>query len=152
MFRPYWVIFRQRIYWKKRLLHCFASSRGIIIRTSYFAPCLRPLYVVGVEPLVLLCVRLMLIWSLILTEEHRLRMFENTVLTRIFGPKWDEVTGGWRKLPDEELRNMYSSPSIIRMIKSRGMRWTGHIVRMGKKRNAWGILAEKLETTRKTNT
>jgi hypothetical protein len=68
-------------------------------------------------------------WSLILREEHRLRMYENRVL-RIFKPKGDEVTGGWRKLHDEELHNLYSSPSIIRMIKSRRMRWTGHVSRM----------------------
>jgi hypothetical protein len=54
-------------------------------------------------------------------------VFENRVLRRIFGPKRDEVTGGWRKLHNEELHNLYSSPSIIRMIKSRRMRWTGHV-------------------------
>jgi hypothetical protein len=64
-----------------------------------------------------------------LREEHRLRML------RIFGPKRDEVTGGWRKLNNEELHNLYSSPSIIRMIKSRRMRWAGHVARMGEKRN-----------------
>jgi hypothetical protein len=58
---------------------------------------------------------------------HRLRVSENRVLRRIFGPKRDEVTGGWRKLYNEELHNLYSSASIIRMIKSRRMRWTGHI-------------------------
>jgi hypothetical protein len=63
---------------------------------------------------------------LTLREEHRLRVFENKVLRRIFGPKRDEVTGGWRKLHNEELHNVYSSPSIIRMIKSRKMRWAGH--------------------------
>jgi hypothetical protein len=61
-------------------------------------------------------------WSLTLGEEHRLRVFENRVLKRIFGPKRDEVTGGWRILLYEELHNLYSSPSIIRMIKSRMMR------------------------------
>jgi hypothetical protein len=66
-------------------------------------------------------------WSLILRKEHRLRVSENRVLRRIFGPKRDEVTGGWRKLHIEELRNLYSSPSIIRMIKSRRMRWAGHV-------------------------
>jgi hypothetical protein len=65
-------------------------------------------------------------WSLILREEHRLRLFENRVLRRIFGRKRDEVTGGWRKLHNVELHNLYSSPSIIRMIKSRRMRWAGH--------------------------
>jgi hypothetical protein len=72
-------------------------------------------------------------WSLTLREEHRLRVFENRVLRRIFGRKRDEVTGGWRKVHNEELHNLYSSPSIIRMIKSRRMRWAGHVTRMGKK-------------------
>jgi hypothetical protein len=66
-------------------------------------------------------------WSLTLREEHRLRVFENRVLRRIFGTKRDEVTGDWRKLHNEELCNLYSSPSIIRMIKSRRMRWEGNI-------------------------
>jgi hypothetical protein len=61
-------------------------------------------------------------WSLTLREEHRLWVFENRVLRRIFGPKRDEVTGGWRKLHNEELYNLYSSPNIIRIIKSRMMR------------------------------
>jgi hypothetical protein len=64
---------------------------------------------------------------LTLWEEHRLRVFENGVLRRIFGPKRDEVSGGWRKLRNEELHNMYSSPSIIRIIKSSRIRWTWHI-------------------------
>jgi hypothetical protein len=70
-------------------------------------------------------------WSLTLREEHRLQAFENRVLRRIFGPKRDEVTGEWRKMHNEELRDMYSSPSIIRLIKSRRMRWAGHVARMG---------------------
>jgi hypothetical protein len=60
-------------------------------------------------------------------------MFENRVLRRIFGPKRDKVTGGWRKLHNEELHNMYSSSSIIRLIKSRRMRWVGHVARMGRR-------------------
>jgi hypothetical protein len=71
-------------------------------------------------------------WSLTLREEHRLRVFENRVLRRIFGPKRDEETGGWRKLHNEELHNLYSSPSVIRMIKSRRMRWAGHVARIGR--------------------
>jgi hypothetical protein len=66
-------------------------------------------------------------WHLTLREEHRLRVFENRVLRRIFEPKRDEVTGGWRKLHNEKLNNLYTSPSIIRIIKSRRMRWAGHI-------------------------
>jgi hypothetical protein len=66
------------------------------------------------------------------------------VLRRIFGPKRDEVTGGWRKLHNEELHYFYSSPSIIRMIKSRMMKWAGYVVHMRKKMNAYNILVEKL--------
>jgi hypothetical protein len=66
--------------------------------------------------------------------------FENRVLRRIFGPKKHEVTGGCRKLHNEELHNLYSSPCIIRMIKSRRMRWAGHVARMGEKRIAYRIL------------
>jgi hypothetical protein len=75
-------------------------------------------------------------WSLTSKEEHRLRVFENRVLRKIFGPKRDEVIGGWRKLHNEELHDLYSSPSIIRIIKSRRMRWLGNAARMGEKRNA----------------
>jgi hypothetical protein len=70
-------------------------------------------------------------------------VFENRVLRRIFGPKRDEVTGDWRKLHNEELHNLYFSPNIIRMIKSRRMRWAGHVARMGDKRNAYRILVGK---------
>jgi hypothetical protein len=76
-------------------------------------------------------------WSLTLREKHRLRVFENRVLRRIFGPTRNEVTGEWRKLHYEELRDLYSSPSIIRIVKSRRMRWAGHVARMGEKRNAY---------------
>jgi hypothetical protein len=69
-------------------------------------------------------------WSLTSRGEHRLGVFEKRVLRRIFGPKRDEVTGEWRKLHNEELRDLYSSPSIIRIIRSRRMRWAGHIARM----------------------
>jgi hypothetical protein len=62
------------------------------------------------------------------------RVFENRVLRRIFGPKRDEVTGGWRKLHNEELNNLYSSPSIIRVITSRRMKWAGHVARMGEEK------------------
>jgi hypothetical protein len=80
-------------------------------------------------------------WSLTLREEHRLRVFENRVLRRIFGPKGDEVTGQWTKLNRGELHNLYSSPSIIRQIKSRRMKWMGHVECMGEKRNVYRVLA-----------
>jgi hypothetical protein len=73
------------------------------------------------------------IFVLTLREEHRLRVFENRVLRRIFGLKRDEVMGEWGKLHNEELRDLYSSPSIIRVIKSRRMRWASHVARMGRR-------------------
>jgi hypothetical protein len=75
-------------------------------------------------------------------------VFVNRVLRAIFGSKRDELTGGWRKLHNEELHNLYSSPSIIRMIKSRRMRWAGHVTPMGAKRNSYRILAGKPEGKR----
>jgi hypothetical protein len=87
-------------------------------------------------------------WSLTLREEHKLRVFENRVLRRIFGPKRDEATGEWRKLHNKELHDLYSSPGIIRIIKSRRMRWAGHVARMGEKRNAYRLLVGKPEGQR----
>jgi hypothetical protein len=77
-------------------------------------------------------------------EEHKLRVFENRVL-RIFGPKRAGVMGEWRKLYNEELHNLYSSLSIFRIIKSRRMRWAGHVARIGEKRNAYRLLVGKPE-------
>jgi hypothetical protein len=85
-----------------------------------------------------LSVQNLLSWFLTLREEHRLRVFENRVLRRIFEPKRDEVMGGWRKLHYKELHDLYSSPSIIRMIKSGRMRWAGYVARMWEKRNVCG--------------
>jgi hypothetical protein len=87
-------------------------------------------------------------WSLTVREEHKLRVFENRVLRRIFGPKRDGATGVCRKLPNEELRDLYSSPNVIRIIKSRRMRWAGHVARMGEKTNMYRLLVGKLEGKR----
>jgi hypothetical protein len=87
-------------------------------------------------------------WSFKLREEHRSRVFENRVLRRIFGPKRDEVTGGWRKLHNEELRGLHSSPSTIRVIKARRIRWAGHVARMGEMKGAYNILVVKPEGRR----
>jgi hypothetical protein len=84
-------------------------------------------------------------WSLALREEHTLRVFENGVLRRIFGPKRDEVTGCRRKLHNEELHDFYSSPSIIRMIISKRMKWTEHVPRLCEKKNTCRILVGKPE-------
>ena len=82
-------------------------------------------------------------WSLTLREVRRLRVFENRVWRRIFGPKRDEVTREWRKLHNEELNDLYSSSSIVRVIKSRRMRWAGHVAPMGERRGVYRVLVEK---------
>jgi hypothetical protein len=87
-------------------------------------------------------------WSLMLGEEHRPREFENRVLRRIFGPKRDEVTGEWRKLHNEELHILYSSPDIVRQVKSRRMRWVGHVEHMGEERKVYKVLVGKPEGKR----
>ena len=84
-------------------------------------------------------------WSLTLREERKLRVFENMVLRRIFGPRRDEVTGEWRRLHNEELNDLYSSPNIVRVITSRRMRWAGHVARMGEERGVYRFLVGKPE-------
>jgi len=87
-------------------------------------------------------------WSLTLREERKLRVFENMVFRRIFGTRWDEVTGEWRRLRNEELNDLYSSPNIVRVIKSRRMRWAGHVARMGEERGVYRVLVGKPEGRR----
>jgi hypothetical protein len=119
----------------------FVSNKNaflsVMIRsTSIYKTIILPVVLYGCET-----------WSLTLREEHRLRVFENRVLRRIFGPKRDEVTGEWRKLHIKELHDLYSSPSIIRIIKSRRMSWAGHVARMVEKRrlidNWWETQRER---------
>jgi hypothetical protein len=78
-------------------------------------------------------------WSLTLREKHRPRVFENRVLRKIFGPKSEE-DGSWRKLRNDELHNLYSSPNIVRVFKSRRMRWAGHVARMAERRGVYRVL------------
>jgi len=87
-------------------------------------------------------------WSLTLREEHRLWVFENRVLRRVFGPKRDEVTGEWRKLHNEGLSDLYFLPNIVRVVKSRRMRWAGHVARMGEMRGVYRVLVGKPEGKR----
>jgi hypothetical protein len=87
-------------------------------------------------------------WSLTLRKEHRLRLFENRVLGRIFGPTWDEITGEWWNSHNEELHKLNSSPDIIRQIKSSRMKWVGYVARMGEERNLYKFLVGKPEGKR----
>ena len=87
-------------------------------------------------------------WSQTLRKERKLRVFENMVLRRIFGPRRDEVTGEWSRLHNEELNDLYSSPNIVRVIRSRRMRWAGHVARMGEERGMYRVLVGKLEGKR----
>jgi hypothetical protein len=87
-------------------------------------------------------------WSLTLREEHRLRVFKNRMLRRLFGPKRDEVTGVWRRLHNEELNDVCLSPNIIRVIKSRRVKWAGHVACMGEGRGAYRILVGRPEGNR----
>ena len=84
-------------------------------------------------------------WSLTLREKRRLRVFQNRALKRIFGPKRDVVRGEWRKLYNEELNDLYTLPNIVRAIKSRQMRWAGHVARMVEGRGMYRVLVGKPE-------
>jgi len=103
-----------------------------VLSTVYCKTILLPVVLYGCET-----------WSLTLREECRLRVFENRVWRRIFGLNRDEVKGEWRKVHNEELNDLYSSPNIVRVIKSRRMRWVRHVARMGEERGLYRILVGK---------
>jgi len=107
----------------------FLSSRLLStnLKTKIYRTIILPVVLCGCET-----------WSLIFREERKLRVFENMVLRRIFGPRRDKVTGEWRRLHNEELNDLYCSPNIVRVIKWRRMRWAGHVARMGEERGCVG--------------
>ena len=84
-------------------------------------------------------------WSLTLREERKLRVFEYMVLRRMFGPRGDEETGEWKRLHNEELNDLYSLPNIVRVTKSRRMRWAGNVARMGEARGLYRVMVGKPE-------
>ena len=87
-------------------------------------------------------------WLLTLREERKLKVSENMVLRKMFGPRRDKVMGEWRRLQNEELNDLYSSPNIVRVIKWRRMRWAGHVARMGEERGVYMVLVGKPEGKR----
>jgi len=115
-----------------RVVGCYAVSKSLKIKI--YITIILPVVMYGCET-----------WSLILREERKLRVSENIVLRRIYGPRRDEVTGDWRRLHNEELNDLYSSPNIVRVIKSRRMSWVGHVARMGEERGVYRVLVEKPE-------
>ena len=106
----------------------------INLRNSAYRTIILPVVLYGCET-----------WSLIFREERKLTVFENMMLRIIFGPRRDEVTGEWRRLHKEELNDLYSSPNIVRVKKSRRMRWAGHVARMGEETGVYRVLVGKPE-------
>ena len=115
---------------------CYHSVQNLLSKIKIYRTIILPVVLYGCEA-----------WPLTLREESKLRVFENMVLRRIFGPSRDEVTGEWRRLDNEELNDLYSSPNIVRVIKSRRMRWAEHVARMGEERGVYRVLMGKPEGT-----
>jgi len=124
---------RIRSFWS--LWSCYLLSKNIKI--EIYRNIILPVILYGCET-----------WSFTWREERRLRVFENRVLWRVFGPMRDGVRGEWRKLHNEEVRDLYCSPTTIRVIKPRRMRWTGNVTRMGERRGAYRVLVGKPEGNR----
>ena len=108
------------------------------LKVKTYKPIIQPVILYGCET-----------WSLTLREEHKIRVFENKILRKIFGAKKDEITGDWRKLHSAELHALYSSLNIIRSLKSRRLRWAGHVAHMEQSRNAYRVLVGKPEGKRR---
>ncbi|KAJ4434248.1 hypothetical protein ANN_22798 [Periplaneta americana] len=123
----------------EKLFSCSLLSKNLKVRI--YKTVILPVVLYGCET-----------WTVTLREEQRLRVFENKVLAKMFGAKRDEVTGGWRKLQNAELHALYSSPDIIRNIKSRRLRWAGHVARMGDSRNAYSLETRGRKTFREAET
>jgi len=121
----------------QNLLSSILLSKKLKIKILVYRTIILPFVLYGCET-----------WSLTLRDERRLRVFENRVLRRVFGLKGDEVTGEWRKLHNEELSDLYSLPNIVRVVKSRRIRWAGHVERMGKGRGVYRVLVGKPEGKR----
>ena len=114
---------------------CYHSVKNILSSMLLSKRLNIKIYGIKISPIVLYGCET---WSLTRREEKKLRVFENMMLRRIFGPRRDEVTGELRRVHNEELNDLYSSPNIVRVIKSRRMRWAGHVARMGEERGCTG--------------
>ena len=124
---------------------CFYSVQKLLTSRLISRKLKLKIYRTVILPVILYCCKS---WSTTLADEHKLRVFENRVLGKIYGPKRDEMTGEWRRLHNEELHGLYDSPDVIRIMKSRRIRWAGHVARMGEKRRLNSIVVGNPEGKR----